>query len=72
MLTGLVAPKLKLGRYWAPLGTEVIEADNATLPLKPFAGVMVIVEVFPAVAPGATVGAVPLIVNVNGGAVTEI
>jgi len=71
MLTGLVEPKLKLGGYWAPLGLEVIEAESATPPVNPPPGVTVIVEVFPVVAPGATVTAVPLIANVGGGAVTE-
>jgi hypothetical protein len=34
-------------------------AVNATLPVKPPLGVTVIVEVFPVVAPGATVTGVP-------------
>jgi hypothetical protein len=65
MLTGLVEPKLKVGRYWAPVGLEVTAAVSVTLPVKPPAGVTVIVEVFPVVAPGATVTAVPLIVKLG-------
>jgi hypothetical protein len=60
MLTGLVEPKLKLGGYWAPAGLDVMAAVNDTLPVKPPAGVTVMVEVFPVVAPGATEAAVPL------------
>jgi len=60
MLTGLVAPKLKVGGYWAPFGLDAIAAVNATLPVKPPSGVTLMVEVFPVVAPGATETAVPL------------
>lgn len=63
MLTGLLDPKLKLGGYWAPLGLDVIAALRVTLPVKPPEGVTVIVEVFPVVAPGATVTLAPLIEN---------
>jgi hypothetical protein len=66
MFTGVVEPKLKVGRYAAPDGLEVIAAVSATLPVKPLAGVTVIVEVFPVVAPGAEmVTAVPLTVKVG-------
>jgi hypothetical protein len=68
MFTGLVEPKLKVGGYWAPDGLEVMAAVSATLPMKPPAGVTVIVEVFPVVAPGATVTAV--LVKANEGLVT--
>ena len=64
MLAGLVEPKLKEGRYWAPAGLEVTEAVSATLPVKPPAGVTVMVEVS-VVAPGATVTAVPLTVKLE-------
>ena len=55
ILTGLVEPKLSVGGYCAPLGLEVTAAVSATLPVKPPAGVIVIVDVLPVVAPGATV-----------------
>ena len=60
MLTGVVEPKLKVGRSWAPAGLEVTRAVRVTLPVKPPAGVKVMVEVFPVAAPGATETAVPL------------
>ena len=63
MPTGVVEPKLSVGRYCAPAGLEVTAAVSVTLPVKPPAGVTVIVEVFPVVAPGATVTAVPLTVK---------
>jgi hypothetical protein len=63
MLTGVVEPKLNVGRYCAPVGLEVTAAESATLPVKPPAGVTVIVEVFAVVAPFATVTAVPLTVK---------
>ena len=69
MLTGLVEPKLKLGGYWAPVGLEVTAAVSTTLPVKPPAGVTVMVEVFPVVAPGVTVTAGPLTVKLGVGAV---
>jgi predicted component of type VI protein secretion system len=43
----------------------VTEAVSATLPVKPPAGVTVIVDVFPEVAPGARVTAVPLTVKLE-------
>ena len=69
MLTGLVEPKLKVGGYWAPVGLEVTAAVSTTLPVKPPTGVTVMVEVFPVVAPGVTVTAVPLTVKPGVGAV---
>ena len=63
MLTGLVEPKLKVGRSCAPLGLEVTAAVSATLPVKPPAGVTVIVDA--TAAPGATVTAVPVIVKLG-------
>ena len=63
MVTGLVKPKLKVGGSVAPLGLDVTAAVSATLPVKPPEGVTVMVEVFPVVAPGATVTAAPVIVN---------
>jgi len=60
-LTGLVAPKLKVGGFTTPAGLEVMAAVSITSPVKPPEGVTVIVEVFPVDAPGKTVTAVPLI-----------
>ena len=70
MLTGLVDPKLRVGSLTAPLGLEAREAVRVTLPVKPPAGVTVMVEVFPEVAPGRTLTAVPLTVKLGGGTVT--
>ena len=64
ILTGLVEPKLNVGRSWAPVGVEVTAAVITTLPVNPPEGVTVIVEVFPVVAPGKTVTAVPLTMKV--------
>lgn len=52
ILTGIVAPKLKVGRFTAPDGREVSVAVSATLPVNPPPGVTVIVEVLPVVAAG--------------------
>jgi hypothetical protein len=52
MLTGVVVPKLKVGRFWAPTGLEVMAADRLTLPVNPLVGVIVIVLVPP--LPGLT------------------
>jgi hypothetical protein len=65
MLTGVVEPKLTVGGYWAPDGLEVTEAVKATLPVKPPAGVTVIVEVLAVVAPGAMVTGVPMTLKVG-------
>jgi hypothetical protein len=59
MLTGLVEPKLRVGRFCAPLGPAMRVAVSVTLPVKPPNGVTVMADVFPAVAPGLTVTAVP-------------
>jgi hypothetical protein len=40
---------------------------RVTVPVKPFAGVTVIVEVLPVVAPGATETAEPVTMKVGGG-----
>src|ERR1700692_524100 len=66
ILTGLVEPKLNMGRSLAPVGMDVIAAVRATLPIKPPLGVTVIVEVLPVVAPGATETGVPLSVKLGG------
>jgi hypothetical protein len=67
MLIGLVEPKLKVGRYWAPAGLEVTTGVSAMLPVKPPVGVTVIVEEFPELAPRVTVTVVPLIVKLGAG-----
>ena len=59
IVTGLVVPKLKVGKLVAPVGLEVTAAASVTVPVNPPAGVTVMVEVFPVVAPGATETAVP-------------
>jgi hypothetical protein len=69
MFSGLVAPKLKVGGYAAPAGLAVTAAVRVTLPVKPLAGVTVMVEVLPVVAPGANETAVAVTVK---GAATEI
>jgi hypothetical protein len=55
ILTGVVEPKLNVGRFWAPAGLDVIETVSATLPVKPPDGVTETVEVFPVVAPRLTI-----------------
>jgi hypothetical protein len=50
--TGLVEPKLKVGRSWALVGLEVIAAARVTLPVNPPEGVMVMVLV--PLPPGVT------------------
>jgi hypothetical protein len=66
MFTGLVDPKLNVGGLIAPFGPDVIAAVSVTLPVNPFVGVTVIVEVFPVVAPAVTVTAVPAILKPEG------
>jgi hypothetical protein len=66
ILTGLVAPKLKVGGLAAPCGPDVTAAESVTLPVNPPAGVRVIVDVFPVVAPGAIATAEPVIVKLAG------
>jgi len=63
ILAGVVAPKLKVGSATAPAGLDVMAAVSAMLPVYPPTGVRVIVDVFPVVAPGSTVTAVPLMLN---------
>jgi hypothetical protein len=72
MLTGVVDPKLKVGGYCAPAGLDVRVAVNTTLPVKPPAGVTVMVDIFPVVAPGVTVTVVPLTVKVGFTAVVTV
>ena len=72
ILNGLVEPKLKVGGYWAPVGLEVTAAVSTTLPVKPPAGVTVMVDVFPVAAPGVIETAVPLIVTPGFTAVVTV
>ena len=67
MTTGVVEPKLKVGRSWAPVGLEVIAAVRATLPVKLPLGVTVTVDVFAVVAPGTTVTGIPPIAKAGTG-----
>jgi len=53
----------------APAGADVTEQDILTTPTKPFAGVMLTVDVLPDVAPGAMV-IPPLLLNAMAG--TEV
>ena len=70
ILTGVVVPKLKVGRYCALAGLEARAAVNTTFPVKPPLGVTVMAEVFATVAPAVTETAVPLTVkeSTTGGA----
>ena len=63
--TGVVEPKLRVGRFTAPVGLPVIAADSATLPVKAPLGVIVIAEVFPVAVPATTVIDVPLTVKLE-------
>jgi hypothetical protein len=60
MLTGEVDPKLNVGKPTAPGGLAAITAVSAMLPVKPPAGVKVMVEVLPVVAPAGMVAVLPL------------
>jgi len=53
MLTGLLEPKLSVGRFAAPEGLDVRAAVSATLPVNPLVGLTVMVVEFPLVAPRA-------------------
>ncbi len=68
-VTGVVPLKLKVGRSTAPLGLVAIAAVRTTLPVKPFAGVTVMVVVLPVVAPGELMVMAPPLANekVGGG-----
>ena len=59
----LVEPRLTVGRSTAPAGLEEIAAVSVTVPVNPPVGVIEIVEVFPEVAPGATVTGFPEMLN---------
>jgi hypothetical protein len=65
MLAGLVEPKLRVGRYCAPVGLEAIAAVKTTAPAKPPAGVTVMANVFPVVAPRVIAIDVPPIVKLG-------
>jgi hypothetical protein len=51
MLTGLVEPKLSVGRFAAPAGLDVRVAASVTVPVNPLVGLTVMVAEFPLVAP---------------------
>jgi hypothetical protein len=55
ILTGLVEPKLNVGRFAAPVGLDLRVATSATLPVNPLVGMTVMVVEFPLVAPRANV-----------------
>jgi hypothetical protein len=59
--TGVVDPKLRVGGSTPPAG--LMTAVSTTLPLNPPVDVKVMVEVFPLVAPAATVTGVPATVK---------
>ena len=59
MLTLEVVAKLSVGGFAAPAGLDVTTAVRATVPVNPPAGLTLIVDWFPEVAPAATETAVP-------------
>ena len=68
MLTGVVDPKLKVGKETALAGLVASTAVRATLPVKPLLGVTVMFEVLPLVAPAVgMVTVVPVIAKPGGG-----
>ena len=71
MITGVVAPKLSVGEF-APDRPEAMLAVSATLPLNPFTGVTVMIDVLPEVAPADTATAVPLNLKPGTGAAVTI
>ncbi len=71
-VTGLVDPKLKVGGATAPAGPDVTAAVSPTLPVNPPTGDTETVEVFPAVAPGATETAVPVKVKAGFAAMVTV
>jgi hypothetical protein len=70
MLTGVVDPKLNVGMPTAPGGLAAITAVSAMRPVNPPAGVKVIVEVLPLVAPAGMVAVLPLTLNPGGTLIT--
>jgi hypothetical protein len=64
---GLVEPKLNVGGSMAPLGLAIMAAVSVTAPVNPPAGVNVIVEVLPIVAPRVIVTEVPVMEKAGGG-----
>jgi hypothetical protein len=67
MTTGVVVPKLKVGggKGAELAGAEVTAAVRATDPVKPLAGVTVMVETLPVIAPSTTLTLVALMANVG-------
>src|SRR5215469_3132625 len=72
MFTGVVLPKLTVGRYCAPCGLDVTAAVRATEPVNPPPGVTVMVEVLPVVAPEARLRAVPAIAIVGFAGIVSV
>ena len=68
MLTGLVDPKLKVGKWTAPTGLLVMAAVKVTVPVNPPVGARVTVEVLFVVAPGTIVTGVLVRVSPGGAA----
>ena len=73
MLTGVVPPKLSVGKSCAPAGLEVMAAVSTTLPVNPPEGETEIEALFPVVAPGCRVTLASLTLKAGcGGATTVI
>lgn len=72
METGLVEPKLRVGRSCAPEGLEARVAVRATLPVKPLLGVTVTATVLPVVDPGVTVRGRAAIFRPGGGGAAAV
>jgi hypothetical protein len=68
MLTGDVAPKLKVGGSVAPDGLDATAAVRVTLPVNSPLGITVMVVVLPVVAPGELMVMAPPLVSVKLGA----
>ena len=54
---------LQAARCWAEFGYDISEQDRYTVPVKPFSGVIVTVEVLPLVAPAWNEAVVAAIAN---------
>jgi hypothetical protein len=70
--TGLDEPKLSVGGSEAPEGPEVMAAASVTFPVNPPAGVTVIVDILPVVAPDARETAVPWTTKLGFGAAATV
>jgi hypothetical protein len=72
MLIGVVEPKLNVGRSRAAVGVVATIDARSTLPENPLAGVIVIVELFPLVAPGETTTVEPAIAKLGSSGATTV